>query len=83
MKLRQLCIAAVLTLTLSFTAFAGNIDTPGVIAPPPPPNQVTVTDDSLTPEATTNETSNSETAAMGSVTELGLYLLDSMVFSIF
>jgi hypothetical protein len=39
--LRRLCALLVLTLALSFSAFAGQIDTG--FTPPPPPSQATVT----------------------------------------
>jgi hypothetical protein len=82
-KLKQLCIATVLTLALSFTAFAGIMDTPGVTAPPPPPNQTKATSNTETSDVTTSETSNSETEATDSMSELALYLFDSMISSIF
>lgn len=74
-KLKQLCIATVLTLALSFTAFAGDIQTPPVL--PPPPDQPSMTGDMHTPAVTASEPS-----AMDSATELALYLFDSM-YSIF
>lgn len=35
-KLQQLCVAAVFTLVLTTTTFAGDIHTPGIPQPPPP-----------------------------------------------
>lgn len=81
-KLKQLCIATVLTLALSFTTFAGNMDTPPFTTPPPPP-QSSLTGDMSTPGVTASEASNSETAAIDSVRELALYLFDSMMSSVF
>jgi hypothetical protein len=75
-KLKQLCIATVLTLSLSCIAFAGDMDTPG-ITPPPPPNQPSITGDMHT-TGVTSETSNSETTAIDSVTGLALYIFNSM-----
>ena len=37
-NLRQLCGVVVLTLALTVSAFAGQIDCPGVVDPPPPPD---------------------------------------------
>jgi hypothetical protein len=46
--LRQTCAAAILSLALSVSAFAGQIDSPGYVPPPPPPtgtssNSITTT----------------------------------------
>lgn len=38
-KLRQFCAAIVFTLVLTFSAFAGDINTPGASTQPPPPPQ--------------------------------------------
>ena len=46
--LRQVCAVAVLTLLLSASAFAGQVNCPGVVAPPPPPTTETTATDSLT-----------------------------------
>ena len=78
-KLKQLCFATVLTLALSLTAFAGNMETPAVV-PPPPPDHSLVTD---TSDMTTSETSNSETGVINSVRELAMYLFDGMMSSVF
>lgn len=80
-KIKQLCIAAVLTLALSFNAFAGIMDTPGVTSPPP--SQPSMTGDMHTPGVTASETLSSEATAIDSATELALYLFDSMMYSIF
>jgi len=47
--LRQICVATILSLTLSVSALAGHMDTTGVVAPPPPPtNQTTQTTGAIT-----------------------------------
>ncbi len=35
-KLRRTCAVAIVTVVLAVSAFAGQIDSPGVVAPPPP-----------------------------------------------
>ncbi len=50
-NIRQLCIAAFLTLTLAFPVFAGEIHLPGVTAPDETQSE-TVAGDILTPGAT-------------------------------
>ena len=47
--------AALLVFILAFTAFAGDIETPGVYAPPPPPH-ASVPAGTTTPETTTTDT---------------------------
>lgn len=76
-KLKQLCIATVLTLTLALTAFAGDMHTPGVTTPPP--DQTTVTGEMQTSGVTASDTPDSETPAIGSVTDAALCLLNSMI----
>jgi hypothetical protein len=50
--LRQSCSVAVLTVLLSASTFAGQVNCPGVVDPPPPPTSETTatatTTDSLT-----------------------------------
>ncbi|HKS28107.1 MAG TPA: hypothetical protein VJS44_09820 [Pyrinomonadaceae bacterium] len=75
-KLKHLYMTAVLTLALSITAFGGDMQTPSVSSPPPPP-QVTVIDCPI------DETSNNDVANKESVTEIALYLFDSMVYMLF
>ena len=38
--LRHTCAAIILTLALAVSVLAGEIDCPGVVAPPPPPPQM-------------------------------------------
>jgi hypothetical protein len=81
-KLKHLYISVVLTLALSITAFGGDMQTPSVSGPPPT-TQSSVTGSIDTPGATFNETSNSDVATKVSVTEITLYLLDSMIYMLF
>jgi hypothetical protein len=81
-KLKQLCTATAFALALSFTAFAGNMDTP-TITSPPPLNQPMVTGSTDTTNVASSDTSNSETVTTDSVKELTLYLFESMMFSVF
>jgi hypothetical protein len=80
-RIRQFCAATVLTLSIAFTCFAGEMHTG--IADPPPEQRTSVEGYIDTPTINGYETSNSEMAATGSVTELALYLFDSMMYSVF
>lgn len=83
-KLKHLYVSVVLTLALSITAFGGEMQTPSVSTPPPPPTyQSSVTGSTDTIGATFNETSNSDVATKASVTEITLYLFDSMLYMLF
>lgn len=42
-RLQQLCMAAVFTIVLATTTFAGEIHTPGIVQPPPPPPSASAT----------------------------------------
>lgn len=75
--LRQLCVAAVFALSLSVTAFAGEISTP-VVAPPPA--QTTTADgDIQTTVVGQEEADSSEATAADSVTDAVLNLLQSVL----
>ena len=66
MKLvKSFALAALLVSTLAFNAFAGDIETPGYVAPPPPTHSMTTTD---------GDTSSSTTEQYGT-TETSDYLL--------
>lgn len=52
---KSFVLAALLISTLAFNTLAGEIETPGYVAPPPPPRAMTTTD-----EVTTNTSSNTE-----------------------
>jgi len=56
MKLvKNFLFAALLISTLAFNTFAGDVETPGAPAPPPPPRLTIVTMDPLITETTTQE----------------------------
>lgn len=81
-KLKHLYMSAVLTLALSVTAFGGEMQTPGVSGPPPTTQSSVI--GSIDPiGATINETSNNDVAIKDSVTEITLYLFDSMIYMLF
>jgi hypothetical protein len=76
--LRRLCAVVVLAMALSFSAFAGDVLTPGATQPPPKC--------STTKASVTTETANSELgdvltpgAALDPVTEATLSLLESLL----
>jgi hypothetical protein len=50
-KIRQLCAAAFLTIALTISALAGDIQLPGVTNPPPDKQQTSATGDMQTPSA--------------------------------
>ncbi|MDT5122463.1 MAG: hypothetical protein QOC96_1945 [Acidobacteriota bacterium] len=80
-NLRQFCAAVVLTLVFTFSAFAGDMQTPGVVDPPPPPPSMMA--DTSTPSATiATGTATQDVVAVDPVTEAALSLLQS-VLSIF
>jgi hypothetical protein len=79
-SLRRLSVALVFALTLTFPAFAGEIDTP--VAPPPPSQAQTATanaGDIQTPLAGQAGTSGGEVSATGSATAAALNLLQSVL----
>jgi len=47
-RLRRTCAVAIVTVVLAVPAFAGILDSPGVVSPPPPPTQTTSTSTSTT-----------------------------------
>jgi hypothetical protein len=77
-KLKQLCGATMLTLILSFTVFAGDMQTPPFIPPPDP--MISNID---APAVTASRTSSGDAVAMDSVTDIALFLFDSMMTSVF
>lgn len=76
-KLQQFCAAVALTLALTFTAFAGDMSTPGDVPPPPPPSMTADTSGSNT--TSTSATATSNVVAVDPVTEAALSLLQSVL----
>lgn len=81
--LRRLCAVVVLAMALSFSAFAGDILTPGATQPQPKQRSMTTTSVAA---ATSNATSDSEPgdiltpgAVFDPVTEAALSLLQSLL----
>jgi hypothetical protein len=75
---RQLCAASILTLTLSLSAFAGEMST--TVAPPAPPSNATavgVMSTTIAPNS--NTTGSGETSAITSATEAALTVLQSVL----
>lgn len=70
--LRQLCAIVVLTLVLTFAAFAGEMDTPGIATTPPPSQPVSVTGDMQTGASVS---SDNECATTDAVVEFALGLM--------
>ncbi|MGH9968290.1 MAG: hypothetical protein ACREBG_10725 [Pyrinomonadaceae bacterium] len=73
-KLQQLCMAAVFTLVLTTSTFAGDIETGGK-TPPPPPGQSTV----LTPGDIHTGGIQNPQGMSDSVGEIALNLLQTML----
>ena len=78
--LRQLCVASVLTLTFSLSAFAGEIQT--TVTSSPPPQTMTANGEIQTTVTGQAETDSSEATAADSVAETAMNLLVT-VLSIF
>lgn len=77
-NLQRFCAATVLTITLALSVFAGQIPTPGVTDPIP--QQPSVTDNMLGPDATdTGEISAPGVVAADPVTEAALNLFQSLL----
>ena len=78
--LRQLCVASVFVFSLTFPAFAGEIQT-GVAPPPPsqPAQTATVNDEMQTGLTGQEETGSDEVSATDSATEIALNLLQSVL----
>ena len=49
---KNLVFAALLVLSIALNTFAGDIDHPGIAAPPPPPPRMTATTGETTPDTT-------------------------------
>jgi hypothetical protein len=66
---RQFCSAVVLTLLFTFSAFAGDIQGPGITAQPPPTPQT----------ASTGEMDGPHLVTLDPLTEITLKMLESML----
>ena len=62
-QLKQFCAAALLTLAIGATAFAGDISSPACTAPPPPPA------DTSSPAATNPAPGDTSTSVITSTTD--------------
>lgn len=80
-NLRRFCAAVALALVFTFSAFAGEMSTPGDVPPPPPPqNQVATTGDIGCPGVSAmGEMSTPGAVAVDPVTEAALGLLQSLL----
>jgi hypothetical protein len=75
---RQLCAASILTLTLSLSAFGGEMST--TVAPPAPPSNATADGQmstTITPDGSATE--SGETSVIISATEAALNALQSVL----
>jgi hypothetical protein len=75
--LRRFCVATILTFTLTFSTFAGDIHCGAVSETPSQP--ASVTGDMATGATATNETSIAETTYVDPVTGLALDILQSLL----
>ena len=74
-KLRQLCVATVFILVLTTATFAGDIATPGITQPtPPPPDESSATSGNIETGGDREPASFSD-----SVADLALNLLQTML----
>jgi len=80
-NLRQFCAAIVITLVLTFSAFAGDINAPGVSTQPPPPPPPSATGEiGRSGILCTSGMTCSGAAALGPLTEITLkIMLESML----
>jgi len=77
-SLHRLCVAFLLTLTLSLSAFAGVMST--TVAPPPPPAEAAAEGDmSTTVPSDSAATEREEASALSSMTEAALAALQSVL----
>lgn len=76
--LRRLCVASMLTFTLSLSIFAGQMSTT-VVQPPPPANAEAAGDMSTTATASDNAPENGEASVLDSVSEAALSLLQNVL----
>ena len=75
-KFQQLCAATLLTLALALSTFAGEMQAPNVIAPPPPQPGITSTGDiQLRGSSAEGQIETSLASDADSVAEVALILL--------
>lgn len=73
---RQLCAASILILTLAFSAFAGDVQFPGITNPPPDQHQTSATGDMQAPGASVSGQMDTGLASdADSVAEIALNFL--------
>ena len=77
-RLRQICAVTILTISVTLSAFAGNINC-GVVEPPPPDPSASVTGEMATGATATNDSLSAETAYVDPVTGLALDILQSLL----
>jgi hypothetical protein len=79
-NLRQFCAAIVITLALTFSAFAGDINAPGISTQPPPPPQPSATGKiGRSGVVCTSDMTCSGAVALDPLTEITLTMLESML----
>jgi hypothetical protein len=76
---RQFCAATVFTLVLTFSAFAGDINAPGVITQPPPPPPSATSKTGRPGVVCTGDMGCSGATALNPLTEIMLEMLKSML----
>ena len=81
-KLQQFCATTVLTLALTLSAFAGEIGTPGMEQPPPPPHVITTGDIGTPVVIAKGDILPPGAVELDPLTEITLNLLQSL-FSLF
>jgi hypothetical protein len=79
-RLKQLCMATVITLAFSLNALAGEMDTPGVTSQPCQP---ATTVETSTPCKPASEILPGGATVINSASELARYLFESMMYSIY
>lgn len=77
-RVRHFCATAILTLSVAFTGFAGEMPT-GIHRTPPPQHPVTTE----APALAAGELSAVPTQALDPVTEVTLFLIDGLMLSLF
>ncbi|HEX8709746.1 MAG TPA: hypothetical protein VF723_16010 [Pyrinomonadaceae bacterium] len=77
---QRFCVSLLLTLMIALTAFAGDMDFPGVTSTPPPPSQTSATGDMTCPGANAaGDMQFPGVTAIDPMTEITLDLLQSLM----